>query len=110
MAGLMPYQTSSGLMPSHRSPVGRELARSNGAALVRANQVDLEGRLTDLKLGAAAAIGNSAQQQVAQLTAMEAELTKAVPLAAPRLEMIGNFTTLGMAEIVTDALTKLRRL
>lgn len=115
MSNLTPYTRSSGIVPGgglvpRRSPLGRELARVNGTGLVRAAQTDIEARLTDLKLAAAAGLGTSAQQHVATMTAMEGELVKAVPLAASRLEMIGNLTAIGMTEIVTDAVSKLRRM
>ena len=41
---------------------------------------------------------------------MEAELTRAVPLAANRLEFIGNLATVQIAELVADGLTRLRRM
>ncbi|MCL2468139.1 MAG: hypothetical protein FWF21_12890 [Micrococcales bacterium] len=121
MSNLTPYTggnglTSGGLSAAlgRRSPiqreVSRELARTQGQALIRAAQTDVEARLTDLKLAAAASLGTSAQQHVATMTAMEGELVKAVPLASARLEMIGNLTTIGMTEIVTDAVSKLRRI
>ena len=113
MSNVVPYGTGGGLL-SRYNPIARdtnrELARTQGQALVRAAQADIETRLTDLKLAAVASLGSSAQQHVATMTAMEGELVKAVPLASSRLEMIGNLTAIGMTEIVTDAVSKLRRM
>ncbi|MCL2467476.1 MAG: hypothetical protein FWF02_07920 [Micrococcales bacterium] len=119
MSNLTPYSGGGGLTPgggllSRYSGVAREtnreLVRVQGQAMIRALQTDVEARLADIKIGAAAGLGTSAQQHVATMTAMEGELVKAVPLAAARLEMIGNITAIGTTEIVTDAIAKLRRI
>jgi len=111
MSNLVPY-SSTGL--SRYSPISREasreLARVQGQAMIRALRADAEARLADIKIDAVAGLGTSAQQHVATMTAMEIELVKAVPLAANRLEMIGNITAIAATEIVTDAITKLRRI
>ncbi|MCL2091635.1 MAG: hypothetical protein FWH11_10655 [Micrococcales bacterium] len=117
MSNLVPYGNSgSGLVPgsgsglSRRSPIGRELSRVQGQAMVRALQTDIETRLADMKIDAVTSLGSSAQQHIAAMTAMEGELMKAVPLAAGRLEMIGNLTAIATTEIITDAVTKFRRI
>jgi hypothetical protein len=119
MSNIVPHSASQIMMPSsllsreHRAiarETNRELIRAQGQAMVRALQTDVEARLADMKIGAAVGLGTSAQQHVATMTAMEGELMKAVPLAASRLEMIGNLTAIATTEIVTDAVAKFRRI
>ncbi len=118
MSNIVPHSANQ-MMPSslmsreHRAiarQTNRELVRVQGQAMVRALQTDLEARLADIKISAAVGLGTSAQQHVAAMTAMEGELIRAVPLAAGRLEMIGNLTTIATTEIVTDAVAKFRRI
>lgn len=66
--------------------------------------------MSKVKIGAVAGLSTIVQQHVATMTTMEGELLKAVPLAAHRLEMIDNLTAIGMTEIVTDAMSRLRRM
>lgn len=89
--------------------VSRQVARTQAGAIVRTVQVDVEAVLADRKIRAVVGLGMAAQSQIAGLSAVEGELTKAVPLAGNRLEMIGNLTTVNVSEIVTDAVAKLRR-
>lgn len=114
MSELQHYGTGQQVSPtgSHTPSraLGKQLSRIEGGGMVRAAQMDMEARLGQFKLAAASSIGRTAQSEIAMLTQMEAELTKAVPLAGNRLEMLGNLTTLQIAEMVADDLSKLRRL
>jgi hypothetical protein len=119
MNDLSPYAAHSGglvqpggggLSPSRHSRLGKTVGQVQGEALVRATAVDLESKLDQLKLGCAASLASSAQTEVAMLTQVEGELTRAVPLAANRLEFIGNMATVHIAELVADGLTRLRRM
>lgn len=100
---------TGGQVPSRRSAAGKAITAAGERGLVEAVQIEIDSQLDELRLSAAARLVSSAQQQVAMVTAMEGELTRAVPLAGPRLEMMGNLATLGMTEIVTDGITRSRR-
>ena len=91
-------------------PTSRQLAQLEAGGLVRATQIDIETRLGQMKMSAASSMARTAHSEIAMMTAMEAELIRAVPLAANRLEMIGNIATIQMAEILADDLTHLRQL
>jgi hypothetical protein len=99
--------TSSGLFST---PTQKAIARVQSQGLVRAAASDVEAVLSQVKLGAAASIGRSAQHEVALLTSMELELAKLVPEAAGRIDAIASITAIQMAEIVADSLIRLRRI
>lgn len=54
-------------------------------------------------------VGQMAMQDVALLTQMEQQLATAVPLAASRLQAIGDMATLGMADVVAGSPRRLGR-
>ena len=78
--------------------------------MVRAASVDTEAALSRVKLSAASSLARAAQNEVALLTGMEAELIKAVPLAVNRLELVSNLASIQIAELLGDSMTTLRRL
>jgi hypothetical protein len=61
------------------------------------------------KIEGIAHVGAVAQQRVALLTQMEQQLTQLVPLAASRLQAIGDLTALGMADVVATAGRRIAR-
>lgn len=76
-----------------------QIARVEGRADIQAAQVD-----------AVAAVTQRAMQGVAFISQMEGQLGQAVPLAVTRLQAIGDLAALAMGQVVTDTVTKLRRL
>ena len=101
---------SGGLGLSRRSSAGRGVSQVQAQGLVRAAAVDVESSLDQMKLASAVSLARSAQTEVAMLTGMEAELIKAVPLAANRLEFISNLACIQIGELLADGMTRLRRM
>ncbi|MDR1238435.1 MAG: hypothetical protein LBK28_09355 [Propionibacteriaceae bacterium] len=107
--GVLPLAGAGGL-PSPLSQTGRAIGRVQNQGLVRAAAIDVETTLSRVKLSGATSLARTAQSEVAMLTAVEAELIKAVPLAGNRLEFLGNMASIQVAEMLADDLTKLRRM
>ena len=97
-------------LPSPRSQVGRAVTKVRDQGLVRAASIDTEAALSRVKVSAASSLARAAQNEVALLTGMEAELIKAVPLAVNRLELVSNLASIQIAELLGDSMTTLRRL
>jgi len=113
------YGASTGMMRAGvdvrllgRSAAGRRLLRVQEAGLVRAVQVDVEAKLADIKLGAAAGLGRTAQTEVALLSQMEADLIAVcgTPLAAKRIDMMASIAATQMAEVLADGINSFRRI
>lgn len=102
--------TSGRTTPAWYSQVGRALTQSQNAALIRANRVQLEQVVTELKLGAIGSVGAAAQFAIARFTELEGQLIKAVPLASSRLEMMGSIAAMGIAETTADGINRMRRI
>jgi hypothetical protein len=107
MSEIQPYGGGD-IMPLTRRRTRRELARLQSEFIIESAAVEKAKRLTEQKFEAVGEIGRGAQNEVAMLTQFEAAMIKAVPLAANRLEMIGEITTLGLARCVSDGIDKVR--
>jgi hypothetical protein len=102
--------TSSGLVsPLLSRQVERSLARLQAGAVVQVAQVDSRATVQAAQVDAVAAVAQRALQNVAFVTQVEQQLAQAVPLAASRLQAIGDLGTLAMSQVVTDTATQLRR-
>jgi len=102
--------TSGGLpSPLLSRQLGRALTRIEAGTIVQVAQVDSHATIQAAQVDAVAAVAQRALQNVAFVTQIEQQLTQAVPLAASRLQAIGDLSTLAMSQIVTDTATRLRR-
>jgi hypothetical protein len=95
-----------------RTEAGRAMIRANEQGLVRAVQVNVEERVSGVKLAAAASIGRTAQTEIALLSQMEAQLIQACgsELAAQRIDVIAGITAIGIAELTADGINRVRRM
>lgn len=73
----------------------RAVARQVGATRALA-------KATESRIAAKAELARKAMFAVAAISAIEGELTRMVPLAAGRLEVLGNLASLAIAEEITD--------
>lgn len=103
----------SELMPS-RGPGGRLERRENAilgqhlAGLERNTvfgmaSIEAQAQLEATKVQAVGHIGQQGLQAVAMVSQMELQLCQALPHAAGRFQAITNFTTMGVAQIISDA-------
>ncbi len=90
--------------------VGRSLARIDGQTSVQIARVQGQADVQAAQVDAVAAVAQRAMQGVAFVSQIEQQLGQAVPLAVTRLQAIGDLAALSMGQVVTDTVTKLRRL
>jgi hypothetical protein len=89
--------------------VGRTLARLEAGTVVQVARVDSQATVQAAQVDAVAAVAQRAMQNVAFVTQIEQQLAQAVPLAASRLQAIGDLATLAMSQVVTDTAARVRR-
>lgn len=97
-----PHRTSS-------LRVGRALARLEGQTILSRAHIEGQADLQIARVEAVAAVGASALQSVALVTQLEQQLAQQMPLAASRLQAIGDMTALAAAEVVADTTRRVRR-
>ena len=90
--------------------VARDLARIEGHTSVQIAWAQGEADVQAAQVDAVAAVAQRAMQGVAFVSQIELQLGQAVPLAVTRLQAIGDLAALSMGQVVTDTVTKLRRL
>jgi hypothetical protein len=90
--------------------VGRSLARIDGQTSIQLAQVHSQADLQAAQVDAVTAVAQRAMQGVAFVSQIEQQLGQAVPIAVSRLQAIGDLAALSMGQVVTDTVTKLRRL
>ncbi len=90
--------------------VGRSLARIDGQTSIQLAQVHSQSDIQAAQVDAVAAVAQRAMQGVAFVSQIEQQLGQAVPIAVSRLQAIGDLAALSMGQVVTDTVTKLRRL
>ena len=89
---------------------GRELARIEAGTSVKVARVESQAAVQAAQVDAVAQVAQRAMQRVSFVSQMEQQLGQVVPLAVTRLQAIGDLATLGVGQVVTDTVTKLRRL
>lgn len=90
--------------------VGRNLAQIDGQTNLQIARVQAQADVQAAQVDGVAAVAQRAMQGVAFVSQIEQQLGQAVPLAVSRLQAIGDLATLAMGQVVTDTVTKLRRL
>ncbi len=107
MSSLTPYT-----QPTLRRAESRQLARTLGdlAAGVRLETARIEAaaEIQAVRADAVTYVGKRALQDIALMTQLEQQLATLVPLAAGRLQAIGDLTALAVAEVVSDTQHQLR--
>src|SRR5512144_3188400 len=90
------------LSPGDTRRVNRGLARLEAQSALDTTRVDAVAELQAIKAEAAAQVAGRAMQSIAIVTQLEQQLTQTVPLAASRLQAIGDLAALAAADIVAD--------
>lgn len=97
------------LTPIDARRVGRSLSRLEGQSALDTARVDYVAELQAAKVEASAQVAGRAMQAVALVTQLEQQLAQTVPLAASRLQAIGDMAALAAADVVADTSWKLKR-
>lgn len=90
--------------------VGNTLASIGSQTDIDIARVEAAADVQCAKVDAVGAVGQRAMQGTAFLAQIEGQLGQAVPLAVTRLQAIGDLSALAMGMVVTDTVTRLRRL
>jgi len=99
-------------------PTGTGLSRPTQRYLARVDEqtertlavVQAAAEIEAAKADAVGYVAQRGMQGVAFLSQVEQTLAQTVPLAASRLQAIGDLATLGIGQVVTDSVYRLRRL
>jgi hypothetical protein len=101
MSAIQPYHsTSSSASPLSRA--GREIARIVSGTELAVVRVAAQATVEDARLDAIDGVAGRGLQGVAMVTQLEQQLAQSVPLAAGRLQAIGDMHALAVAQEVTS--------
>lgn len=89
---------------------GRALQHMGDHTSVQIARVESRADIQTAQVDAVAAVTQRAMQGVAFISQMEGQLGQAVPLAVTRLQAVGDLAALAMGQVITDTVTKLRRI
>jgi hypothetical protein len=87
----------------------RAVSRVNAQASVEIAHIDAKVSVQAAQIDALSAVAQRGLQGVAFISQVEQQLAQAVPLAATRLQAIGDIGSLGLSQIVMDTANRLRR-
>ena len=87
---------------------GRVLGRIDAQTQVGIAQIDQAAELQSRRVDAIGYVGKRALHEVALLSQLEQQLSALVPMAAGRLQALGDMAALGMADVVSDTVRKVR--
>lgn len=102
-------QQDASLRPFALRGTDRALARLQQRAALEMARIGETAVTQVARVEAVACVGRRAMFETALLTQAEQSLAQLVPLAASRLQAIGDIATLGMAEVVSDTVRKVTR-
>lgn len=109
MPDLIPYDS---VRPATSRTKSKQLARSMGGVSAQTRmdmtRIEAAAEVQATRVDAVTYVGKRALQDVAMMTQLEQQLAGLIPLAAGRLQAIGDMTGLAIAEVVTDTLRRLR--
>lgn len=101
-------RAGGGLMGRDSRTLGRELSRLDGRGRIELARIDQEADLQAERLSALAYVGKRAMHEVTLLSQLEIQLSALVPAAMPRLQGIGDLTSLAMADVVSETVRKVK--
>ena len=104
----MSVYRAGGLSVREARRTSRELQRMNARGLIQAAAIDQQAELQAAKVEAVAYVGKRALSEVALLSQLECQLAQMIPTARGRLHALGDITALGMADVVSDTVRKVR--
>ncbi len=88
--------------------VGRELDRLDAQGQVQIAVIDHQAELQAARVQAIGYVGKRAMHEVTLLSQLEQQLSALVPMATGRLQALGDMAALGMADVVSDTVRKVR--
>jgi hypothetical protein len=89
--------------------MSRQIARMSVSTEVRIRSIENEADIQASKVEAVGYVGKRAMFVVGSVTQAEQQLGQMFPMAASRLQAIGDMAAFAAAEIVADTQMKLRR-
>lgn len=108
MSNIEQYGYGAGRVASGR--FGRAIGRIEGSTCVTVARVEARGDIQAAQVDVLSAVTQRAPQGAAFISQVEAQLGQAVPMAASRLQAVGDIGALGLSQIVMDTANKLRRI
>ena len=109
MTSLEPIGMAS-LLPGSRGQLTRALGRIEGGKVLAIAKVDAVAQVQAAQIDAITAVTQRGLQGAAFISQVEQQLAQVVPLAASRLQAIGDIGTLALAQVTMDTANKLRGL
>ena len=106
MSEMVPF--GGGLARRESRLVGRELSRLEGLGRVELARINLQTDLQAERVAAIGYVGKRAMHEVALVSQLEQQLSALVPMATGRLQALGDMTALGMADVVSDTVRRVR--
>jgi hypothetical protein len=97
------------LSPRQARSMGRQLARMSVSTDLRVRAIENEADVQSSKMEAVGYVGKRAMFVVGSVTQAEQQLGQMFPMAATRLQAIGDMVAFAATEIVADTQMKLRR-
>lgn len=108
MANIEQYHTGGSRAVSRQ--VARSLTRVEGNASLDIARVEARADIQAAQVDAMTAVTQRGLQGAAFISQVEQQLAQTVPLAASRLQAIGDIGALALSQIVMDTANKLRRI
>ena len=102
------YQAGGLMSPRQSRRMARELERVEAGTQLGVARIDQAAELQAVRIQAVGYVGKRALHEVALVSQTEQQLAALVPIAAGRLQAIGDMTALSLADVVSDTLRKVR--
>ncbi len=109
MPDLVPFGAARPTIPHAESrQLNRALGRLQAGTRLDMARIEAAAEVQSIRVDAVTYVGKRAAQNLAMLTQVEQQLAGLVPLAASRLQAIGDMTALAATEIVSDTARRIR--
>jgi len=108
MSALIPFEKPAGLTGTASRRLTRSLSSLDAHTTLEIARIEAAADVQATRADAVTHVGKRAMRDVALLTQLEQQLALMVPLAASRLQAIGDITALSLAEVVNDTLRQVR--
>lgn len=108
MPNLDPYSPSRSLSNRQARQLNRNMGDLQASTRYDLARIEAAAEVEAIRVDGVTYIGRQAMQDLAMLSQLEQQLSALVPLAASRLQAIGDMTALVVSTIVSDAGRKLR--
>jgi hypothetical protein len=99
---------ANGLGRREARMVGRELDRLDAHGQIQIAAIDHQAELQAARVQAIGYVGKRAMHEVTLLSQLEQQLSALVPISTGRLQALGDMAALGMADVVSDTVRKVR--